>query len=361
MAFFPLSGLPWQLSKDGDSLAAGYYLKFYLADTTTPVSMATDISGSNLQIKAELNSLGIPASNILDSSTQFIPHLEVDYRTVVYVNEADANANATANAIINIANTSIGVELSSNASKLILRDTTLLAQDDFDRSILFTNGDGFTAGAGPHVLTVTADYNPTNADFRAYIKNSSGIISTIVITSETSTTFTYAATLLTTDIIFVGDDDNRELATNATSTLRQNTYSKAESLAVANNLSDVANAETARTNLSVGEYSESLNISLIGGVVTQGTINITKVGRMVTVSSGDLLVHTSTNQFTTSVVIPSDFRPTGNTGVVMSFSSSNIARVSALTSGALFFESRDYTGSLISTTSKERFFISYNV
>jgi len=69
MAYFPLSGLPWQLSKDGDSLAAGYYLKFYLADTTTPVSMATDGTGDTLLVKAQLNSLGIPVTNILAVTT----------------------------------------------------------------------------------------------------------------------------------------------------------------------------------------------------------------------------------------------------------------------------------------------------
>lgn len=102
MAYNPISGFTLQLITQTGQVASDYYLKFYEANTTTPLSMATDSTGGTLLVKAKINDSGFPISNPLDNSTVFIPHMNADYRLVVYLNEADADADATGSAYVNI-------------------------------------------------------------------------------------------------------------------------------------------------------------------------------------------------------------------------------------------------------------------
>lgn len=103
MAYTPVSGSPIQYSNESNELASGYYLKFYIANTTTPLSMATDSTGGTLLAKCKLNANGMPITNPLDDTTTFIPYIDQRFRYVIYKNEADADANTTANAFENIA------------------------------------------------------------------------------------------------------------------------------------------------------------------------------------------------------------------------------------------------------------------
>lgn len=102
MSYNPISGYTIQTIKSNGQVASDYYLKFYEANTTTPLSMATDSSGGTLLVKAKLNDNGMPISNPLDDSTVFIPHLNARYRLVIYLNETDADADDTASAFVNI-------------------------------------------------------------------------------------------------------------------------------------------------------------------------------------------------------------------------------------------------------------------
>lgn len=114
MSYNPISGFALQVIKDNGQVAADYYLKFYEANSTTPLSMATDASGAVLLAKAKINDQGMPISNPLDNTTVFIPYLNKNYRLVVYTSEADADANNTAAAFVNIA----AVELSASAGDI---------------------------------------------------------------------------------------------------------------------------------------------------------------------------------------------------------------------------------------------------
>lgn len=102
MSYQPVSGIVPQYSDDSNQLASGFYLKFYVANTTTPLSMATDSAGGTLLVKAKLNPEGLPISNPLDNDTVFIPHVDQSYRLVVYRTEDDANADNTAAAFLNV-------------------------------------------------------------------------------------------------------------------------------------------------------------------------------------------------------------------------------------------------------------------
>lgn len=103
MAYNPVSGAAIQYSKSNGQVADGYYLKFYVANTTTPLSMATDVTGDVLLAKCKLNDKGYPITNPLDNETVFIPYVNQSYRFVLYQNETDADNNDTASADANIA------------------------------------------------------------------------------------------------------------------------------------------------------------------------------------------------------------------------------------------------------------------
>lgn len=102
MAYNPISGFTLQVITSIGQVASDYYLKFYEANTTTPLSMATDSTGATLLTKAKIGDKGMPVSNPLDNSTVFIPHVNASYRLVIYTSEADADANNTAEAYINV-------------------------------------------------------------------------------------------------------------------------------------------------------------------------------------------------------------------------------------------------------------------
>jgi len=209
MAWTPISGTVPQYSTSANELASDYWLKFYLSGTTTPYSVATDSTGASTLAKIKLSNVGYPISNPLDNDTIFIPHVEVAYRIVLYQSEADADANDTANAAFNIDGISPDIAQLATDDNIAMKGTTLQAQDDYDRSPLFVNGTDFTAGAGPHTITVPSEWTPTNADMRFYRLASNGVVTDLAPTSKAATTFTIAETLLSTDTLYIGDDTFR--------------------------------------------------------------------------------------------------------------------------------------------------------
>jgi hypothetical protein len=106
MAYNPVSGTAPQYQDSNSQNADGYYLKYYVANTTTPLPMATDSTGATTLIKCKLNPDGFPITNPLDNDTVFIPYVNQSYRQVIYRNETDADNNDTASALVNIAEVS---------------------------------------------------------------------------------------------------------------------------------------------------------------------------------------------------------------------------------------------------------------
>lgn len=110
MAYSPISAVPIQYSKADGTPANGYYLKFYLANSSTPISMQTDASGATSIAKAKLNESGYTISNPNDENTVFIPHLSTTYsayRFVLYASAADADANNVTSGLPNIQSVAI--------------------------------------------------------------------------------------------------------------------------------------------------------------------------------------------------------------------------------------------------------------
>jgi len=73
----------------------GFFLKFYEPNTTTPIAMATDVTGGTLLAKAELDINGFPATT---GNALFIPFMNEAYDAYLFPTEAEADANDTINA-----------------------------------------------------------------------------------------------------------------------------------------------------------------------------------------------------------------------------------------------------------------------
>lgn len=156
MSWHPITGLPIQLSASADGTSAvNYYLKFYQAGTSTAISMATDSSGGTTLAKAQFNSTGYCING---SSAPFIPHLDRNYKAVLYATSADADANT--NAVWTVDN--VILDGASNGTKnfstmaAAKADTTLAAGDVIqvkDRaSALFDVGSGVSGANGYNVV-----------------------------------------------------------------------------------------------------------------------------------------------------------------------------------------------------------------
>lgn len=125
MSYMPVAGYALQTMTQQGEVASGYYLKFYEANTTTAISMSTDAVGTTLLAKAKLNDNGMPISNPLDNTTVFIPFVNQDYRLVIYTNEADADANNTGAAFVNIPSVPMGSSLDKQENLIINGDFTI--------------------------------------------------------------------------------------------------------------------------------------------------------------------------------------------------------------------------------------------
>ena len=321
MAFTPVQGLAQQFLNDSNTLASGYYLKLYLAGTTTPYSMAVDSTGVQTLAKAKLSDEGYLITNPLDNTTVFIPHVDRDYKAVMYRTEADADADNTANAAWVVDNIAPDIANTATSADISMRGTTLQVQDDYDRSPLFVDGSDFTAGAGPHVITVPSEWTPSNSDMRFYKLAANGTVIVLTPTTTDATSFTIPDNLLSTDTLFIGDDVFRNQIDGDPSDIRArlgvitesesdvkydarylnesnnlsdldsapiartnlDVYSKSESdgkyLDELNNLSDLDDDSTARTNLDVYSKSEvdNLGVTQISSTTSAGTWNITGV------------------------------------------------------------------------------------
>ena len=327
MAWLPISGTLPQYSTANNGLAADYYIKFYASGTTTPINMATDSTGGTTLAKCALSADGYPISNPLDDSTRFIPHIDQDYRIVMYLNETDADNNTTASAAFNIDGMVLQVVPTGDAANITLRDVTIEEQDDYDRSPLFIDGTDFTAGAGPHVITVPTDWTPTDADMRFYRLDNSGIVTALTPSSTSSTTFTLAETLLSTDVIFIGDDDFRSLAYGVKEILEEdavNNFDLIKQSATTTYSGVVEKATDAEMTAGTtdkypdcetiqdyyGEYkTETLTAPF--GDFTSGSAVITKIGGLVTISGK--LNHSSDQFPQGGAAIPTWARPSSAT------------------------------------------------
>ena len=90
MSYAPIAAIIPQYDEQ-----TGYFLKFYVPNTTTPASMATDSTGATLLAKCQLDNDGFPTT---DGTQLFIPHVNQSYDAYLFPSENEANNNDTVNA-----------------------------------------------------------------------------------------------------------------------------------------------------------------------------------------------------------------------------------------------------------------------
>jgi len=94
MVWTPTEGYIPQ-STEGGEQASGYVVKFYEPGTTTPLTMATDDTGGTTATNFLLDSEGYTTN----AGARVVPHTSQSYKVILYLNQADADADATGSAV----------------------------------------------------------------------------------------------------------------------------------------------------------------------------------------------------------------------------------------------------------------------
>ena len=157
MAYAPIAKILPQYENFPD-----YWMKAYQQGTTTPLSMATDATGTTTAAKFQLNTAGFP---ITAGGALVIPFIDGDYDIWLFTTAAEADANDTTNAI-QMADNINADPLASNAeevgtlAELIALDFSAASNSVYVRGRA-TNGDGyedtFIRQSGDQSANVTAD------------------------------------------------------------------------------------------------------------------------------------------------------------------------------------------------------------
>jgi len=129
-------------------------------------------------------------------------------------------------------------------------------------------------------------------------------------------------------------------------------------LSVSSNLSDLGNIETARTNLSVGEYEHETKT--LDGAFTSGTANMARIDKLVTISMDLSLYPSQANASTSAGFIPVSFRPSYEVKNIADVSGANAMEISIESTGILYIRGFDMsTGAAANTTGIVSATISY--
>lgn len=140
MAFAPIA---LTIPEYDRTLYANYWLKAYVAGTTTPLAMATDSTGGTTAAKYQLDTQGFP---ITAGSARLIPYIDGNYDLWLFPTAAEADANNTTNAI-QFADNINADPLSTNATRFVaslaeLKATALSTTTGVTSNYRTTLGDG---------------------------------------------------------------------------------------------------------------------------------------------------------------------------------------------------------------------------
>lgn len=152
MAWIPISGIVPQFTESGNQ-ANGYVIKFYGPGTTTPLAVATDNTGGTTATNFLLNTEGY-ATN---SGNIIVPHVEQNYKLALYLNQADADADATDSAeyiIDNLKGTTVSSGSITLADMATIPDGSFIMGNTVGNSYVSMTGNGSLSNGG--VLQVTS-------------------------------------------------------------------------------------------------------------------------------------------------------------------------------------------------------------
>jgi len=137
MAFVPISGIVPQATENGNQ-ANGMVLKFYETGTLTPLAVGVDSTGVTQTTEFVLDIEGYTTL----STVRVIPHVDQIYKEVLYLNQADADANDTGSAVYVIDDLNVGDFGSPAATSFADYDNLLSAVN----SVIGDAGDFITTG-----------------------------------------------------------------------------------------------------------------------------------------------------------------------------------------------------------------------
>lgn len=135
MTWSPILGVVPQITAEGEQ-ASGYVLKFYDVGTTTPRAVSTNSTGTPTTTDFLCDSEGYTTL----SGVQVIPHVDSSYKVVLYLNQTDADNDATGSAVWSEDN----ITLSGDTSALL----PIIAQ-------YASNGDFFTDSGSANTVILT--------------------------------------------------------------------------------------------------------------------------------------------------------------------------------------------------------------
>ena len=92
MAFLPISRTFIQYVDINGDVASGRVLKPFAAGTSTPISFATDNTGSVLVGTVALNAEGYPEV----SGNEIIPHIDQNFKLIMYPDQTSADGDTGA-------------------------------------------------------------------------------------------------------------------------------------------------------------------------------------------------------------------------------------------------------------------------
>lgn len=161
MAWIPISGTVPQFTVSGEQ-ALGYVLKFYDIGTVTPMTVSSSASGTPTTTEFVLDAQGYTTL----STVRVIPHVESGYKVVLYLNQADADANATGSAVfvednITISGTTGGFISVDNVTQLAAVNTTFFktalvkgtsAVDDGGQATFYFDANSVAADNGTTII-----------------------------------------------------------------------------------------------------------------------------------------------------------------------------------------------------------------
>lgn len=177
MAWAPISLAFLQYQNPSDNTpASGFVLKAYEAGTSTNAVMAVDNTGSPTFTSIALNASGYPEN----SGTEVIPHIDRDYKLVMYATQADADANTgalrTADNLIPVTVTNNFALSDANASSMqpvidVLKETSGTPANGHGASISYTVETAAGSNEiGMEMGTAVEDVTPGSEDFKWLVK-----------------------------------------------------------------------------------------------------------------------------------------------------------------------------------------------
>lgn len=115
MAFVPISGIVPQVTENGNQ-ANGMVLKFYEPGTLTPLAVGIDSTGATLTTEFLISIEGYTTL----SGNEEIPHVDQIYKIVLYLDQADADANDTGSAVYVIDDIDLDADIQVQIDSIIL-------------------------------------------------------------------------------------------------------------------------------------------------------------------------------------------------------------------------------------------------